>query len=73
MNFKDSWYSARADWKCVWHFCDGAREFDKGPQALVAHNYVVIRILTGPSVMVGAGALISDAFFLIHSRAMVTL
>ena len=35
--------------------------------------HVVIRMLTGPSVMVGAGALISDAFFLIQSRAMVTL
>ena len=52
---------------------DGAREFDYGPQALVAQNHVVIRILTGPSVMVGAGALMSDAFFLIQSRATVTL
>ena len=52
---------------------DGARVFDNGPLALVAHNHVVILILTGPSVMVGAGALISDAFFLIQSRATVTL
>ena len=51
----------------------GACEFDNGPPALAVHNYVVIRMLTGPSVMVGAGALISDAFFLIQSRATVTL
>jgi hypothetical protein len=30
-------------------------------------------MLTGPSVMVGAVALTSNAFFLIQSRAMVTL
>ena len=36
-------------------------------------DHMVIRMLTGPSVMVGAAALISDAFFLIQSRATVTL
>ena len=54
-------------------FGDGAREFDNDPQALVTDDQAVIRMLTGPSVMTGAGALMPDAFFPIHSRATVTL
>ena len=52
---------------------DGAREFDNGPQGLVTDDQAVIRMLTGPSVITGAGALMPDAFFPIHSRATVTL
>ena len=52
---------------------DGAREFDNASQALVTDNQAVIRMLTGPSVMVGAGALMPEAFFPTHSRATVTL
>ena len=52
---------------------DGARQFDNGPQALVTDDQAVIRMLTGPSVMTGAGALMPEAFFPIHSRATLTL
>ena len=52
---------------------DGAREFDKGSQAAVTDNQAVIRMLTGPSVITGAGALMPEAFFPIHSRATMTL
>jgi hypothetical protein len=52
---------------------DGDYEFDNGALARVALNQTVIRMLTGPSVMMGAAALISEAFFLIQSRATATL
>ncbi len=62
--------------RSFWHnrvLGDGAREFSKAPQALVADDQAVIRILTAPSVITGAGALMPVAFFPIHSRATVTL
>ena len=52
--------------------CASARRPNRPWQALL-QDHVATRMLTGPSLMVGAGALISDAFFLIQSRAMLTL
>lgn len=38
-----------------------------------ARDQAVIPMLTGPSVMTGAGALMPEALFPIHSRATVAL